>query len=458
MITKKLIPSLSILFCFMLISGCGRGSSQTLPPTETAVLPTETVALAAVDTATTVPPTEEAEPTATEVAATRPTEVPVEEPAAEQPVAETEQPAVEQPAAEQPAVEQPAVEQPAAEQSAVEQPAAEQPAAEQPAVEQPTAEQSAVEQPAVEQPAAIGDDNMMGIAALSIGTPGRYVNVAYGHVATYPESWFTGFGNRPILASFSNLDPGTTNRDIMRETGCLFETNVSPNIYGATLSTMMAQAPQTYENAESTTVGGKEAVRLRFDNPNRPYINETIQIVEDGRQFTLTADMSRNALDTCQPAWSDFLNNWSWFTADFTTYRNTNFGYAYSHPRSWLATVFFDRGEIVSSQEVVGDVSLEDLARTGMVIHTDVLENPELLTLKQWILANVPNAGLTNDIQLDSLVGVRSITEWPNGTQKMIGYFQGPLGKIYVVSSSYPLDRQREFRPIANAVLYSFSF
>ena len=40
----------------------------------------------------------------------------------------------------------------------------------------------------------------------------------------------------------------------------------------------------------------------------------------------------------------------------------------------------------------------------------------------------------------------------------MSGYFQGPLGKIYVVTCLYPTERQKEFRPIANAIIYSFEF
>ena len=40
----------------------------------------------------------------------------------------------------------------------------------------------------------------------------------------------------------------------------------------------------------------------------------------------------------------------------------------------------------------------------------------------------------------------------------MSGYFHGPLGKIYVVTCLYPVDRQKEFQPIANAIIYSFEF
>lgn len=323
-------------------------------------------------------------------------------------------------------------------------------------VQQTSSEQTEVATAAPDAGAA--DDSMIGVADLSIGSPGRYVNVAYGYIVKYPESWYTGFGNRPLLASFSNLDPGTTNRENMRATGCLFETNVSPNVYGSTLQTLMAQLPQTYENAEMFSLGGVEAVRLRFDNPNQPYVNELIQVIVDGRLFAITGDMARNALDTCQPAWADLLANWTWFEPDFITYRNTAYGYSISHPRRWFVSEVTEEGQVISSQDPAGAASADDLALNGMVVRTTVLENPELLRLKQWVVSNVPELGLTNDIQLDMLVGVRSIADWPDGTQKMVGYFQGPLGKIYVVSCTYPAERQREFRPIANAILYSFGF
>ena len=79
--------------------------------------------------------------------------------------------------------------------------------------------------------------------------------------------------------------------------------------------------------------------------------------------------------------------------------------------------------------------------------------------MKQWVAAQEWNLDLTNDIPLDGIVGVRVLREGPNpAIEEMSGYFQGPLGKIYVVTCLYPVDQQKEFRPIANAIIYSFEF
>jgi hypothetical protein len=95
----------------------------------------------------------------------------------------------------------------------------------------------------------------------------------------------------------------------------------------------------------------------------------------------------------------------------------------------------------------------------SMVVETTVYDNAEGLTLKQWLAAQEWQPDLTNDIPLDGIVGVRVRREDPaSGTEWMSGYFQGPLGKIYAVNSQYPVDRRREFRPIANAIIYSFEF
>jgi hypothetical protein len=79
--------------------------------------------------------------------------------------------------------------------------------------------------------------------------------------------------------------------------------------------------------------------------------------------------------------------------------------------------------------------------------------------LKAWLTSQEWQPDLTNDIPLDGIVGVRVLREGPSpGIQEMSGYFQGPLGKIYVVTCLYPVDGQGEFRPIANAIIYSFEF
>jgi hypothetical protein len=94
-----------------------------------------------------------------------------------------------------------------------------------------------------------------------------------------------------------------------------------------------------------------------------------------------------------------------------------------------------------------------------MLVQTDVYDNPELMPLKEWLAAQDWQVDLTNDIPIEGLIGVRVLREGPiPETQEMSGYFQGPLGKIYEVTCLYPADRQWEFRPIANAILYSLSF
>ena len=81
-------------------------------------------------------------------------------------------------------------------------------------------------------------DEEISVALLPLGEPGQYVNVSFGYWLQYPVGWYTRFGNRPLLVSFSNLDPGTHNRLSMREQGCLIEVNASANIYGFTFETL----------------------------------------------------------------------------------------------------------------------------------------------------------------------------------------------------------------------------
>jgi hypothetical protein len=102
---------------------------------------------------------------------------------------------------------------------------------------------------------------------------------------------------------------------------------------------------------------------------------------------------------------------------------------------------------------------LQEFLNGAMLVETSVLDNPEGMPLKTWLAAQEWQVDLTNDIPLDGIVGVRVVKEGPvPGAQEMSGYFQGPLGKIYVVTCLYPADRQMEFRPIANAIIYSFEF
>ena len=110
-----------------------------------------------------------------------------------------------------------------------------------------------------------------------------------------------------------------------------------------------------------------------------------------------------------------------------------------------------------SDPTLAADVS--DIVREGMLIRTDVHQNEANLPLRAWIAEQDLDIDLADDIVLDQLLGVRVIREGPmEGAQEMLGYFQGPMGRIYEISCLYPESQQWEFRPIANAVIHSFSF
>lgn len=157
--------------------------------------------------------------------------------------------------------------------------------------------------------------------------------------------------------------------------------------------------------------------------------------------------------------WEDLLANWQWFTPQFAVYRNMEYGYAVSHPRSWYRFNFGERGFSLSSQDPSGANDFQDLLKGAMLVETTVLDNPDALPLKEWLAAQEWESDLTNDIPLDGIVGVRVLREGPApGIQEMSGYFQGSFGKIYVVTCLYPEDQEDEFRPIANAIIYSFEF
>ena len=50
-------------------------------------------------------------------------------------------------------------------------------------------------------------DERARMGELPLGEPGHYVNVTFGYRVQYPPNWYTGFGNRPLLVSLSDLDP-----------------------------------------------------------------------------------------------------------------------------------------------------------------------------------------------------------------------------------------------------------
>jgi hypothetical protein len=294
---------------------------------------------------------------------------------------------------------------------------------------------------------------------LPLGEPGHYVNVTFGYWVQYPPDWYTGFGNRPLLVSFSDLDPGNHNRNSMRAQGCLIEINAAANIYGFTFEALMSQMPRSFPDAEPFELDGQAALRIRHSSGENPFYSEEVYVEHDHRLFLITFDYARASSDVCRPVWEDLLARWQWFTPQFAIYRNTDYGYAVSHPRSWYRFNSEARGISFSSLDPSGATDLGEFLKRAMLVETTVLDNSEGVPLKEWLAAQEWQLDLTNDIPLDGIVGVRVLRAGPSpGIQEMSGYFQGPLGKIYVVTCLYPEERQQEFRPIANAIIYSFEF
>ncbi len=311
------------------------------------------------------------------------------------------------------------------------------------------------------QPTAtpLSDSNTISVRDLPIGDLGEYINVNLGYWAHYPTTWYTGFGSRPLLVSFSNLDPGAHNRESMREQGCLIELNATSNIYGFTMDSLMAQLPLSFPDAKTTTLDGRPAVLVTRSNEENTYDREWLYVEAGDRLLTLTLEYARDHKDECRTAWDEMLAKWRWFEPDVIDYQNTAHGYAVSHPRRWFRFNEREAGITLSSVDPTEREFVSELLVDGMVIHTTVLDNPNNLPLKQWVAENEGEVEQSNDIPLGDILGVRVTRNDPSGElQEMSGYFQGPLGKIYIVNAIYPVAQQWDFRPIANAVIYSFSF
>jgi hypothetical protein len=303
-----------------------------------------------------------------------------------------------------------------------------------------------------------GDDRT-GVGTLPMGEPGHYVNVAFGYWLQYPTDWYTGFGNRPLLVSFSNLDPGSHNRISMRAEGCLIEVNAGTNIYGFTFDDLMAQMPRSFPNAERFELGGEPALRARASSGDNPFDSEQVYVEHDGRLFLLTFEHAREAAEVCRPAWENLLGNWQWFEPEFAVYRNASYGYAISYPQRWYRFNAHARGISISSRDPSGITDLTALLDGAMLIQTDVIENVKDLPLVEWLAAQNLAVDLADDVTLDNVFGVRVFRQGPSPQiREASGYFQGPLGDIYVVTCLYRVDQEDEFQPIANAVIYSLEF
>jgi hypothetical protein len=296
------------------------------------------------------------------------------------------------------------------------------------------------------------------VSDLPLGQPGHYVNVAFGYWLQYPPSWYTGFGSRPLLASFSNLDPGTHNRESMRAEGCLLEISASVDIYGIPVGDVVEQLPQVFPNSQEFELDGVEARRVA-PIEEEGVVKEIVLSVHEDRLLILTFSYASASADVCQPAWEALLEDWQWITPDFAYYVNPDFGYGLGYPRNWYRFNSSDTGLFISSMDPTEVRDLQEIMRQGMLIHTDVVLNAAGVPLKEWVAAQEGDVDLTSDIPLDEILGVRVLKEGPTpDIQEMSGYFQGPQGDIYAITCSYPADREWEFRPVANAVIYNFAF
>ena len=303
------------------------------------------------------------------------------------------------------------------------------------------------------------DSDHRRVRDLPIGEPGHSVNVSFGYWLQYPPDWYTGFGNRPLLVSLSNLDPGRHNRVSMRTEGCMIEVDAASNVYGFTLDDLMAQLPRSFSDAERFELGGEPALRVRVSTGENPFDSENIYVQHDGRLFLLTFEYAREAAEVCRPVWENMQQSWQWFEPEFAVYRNNSYGYAISYPQSWYRFNAQDRGLFISSQDPSGITDLTALVDSAMLIQTDVIENVKGLPLKEWLVAQNWDVDLADDIPLDDVLGVRISREGPNPQiREVSGYFQGPQGDIYVVTCLYRADQADRFWPIANAIIYSLEF
>ena len=303
------------------------------------------------------------------------------------------------------------------------------------------------------------EERRLSVDELPIAQPGNYVSLAFGYWMRYPVGWHTRFGIRPLLVSFSNLDPSTHNRESMRDQGCLIEINASVNVPGFSLDQLRAQLPRAMGGAEAIELDGEPALRLQRVGSEGSYDSDWVYVEHDDRWFLISAEYAKDASSVCLEAWEYVLDSWMWFEPEFAVYRNASYGYAVSYPRQWHLFNPREQGVWISSQDPSGVRDLLETPLVGMLVETDVLENPDDLLLSEWIAGQNWDVDAMRDVPIDGLLGVQVLRTGPSpDTQEMSAYFLGQLGRIHVVRCLYPTSRQWEFRPIANGIIYSFSF
>jgi hypothetical protein len=323
----------------------------------------------------------------------------------------------------------------------------------------PTVEVVEVEPTNTPSPPSSGDAKTE-VGDLPLGQKEHYVNLTFGYHLRHSAQWYTGFGNRPLLVSFSNLDPGTHNRLSMRAEGCLVEIKASTNVFGLTLQQMRPQLTLPFDEVEEFDLGGEPALRVWPEDEGKPFQSEWVYVEHGDRLFLLTFEHGEGTEETCRPGWEKVLNSWEWFTPEFAVYRNPTYGYAVSYPSYWYRFNPHERGVSIASEDPTGMTDVvEFIMQEEMLVTTNVFDNPEGLPLKEWLVEQYLQFDLTNDIPLDGIIGVRVLREGPTpDIREMSGYYQGPQGRIYVVTCLYPAEKRLIFRSIANAILFSFIF
>jgi hypothetical protein len=236
------------------------------------------------------------------------------------------------------------------------------------------------------------------------------------------------------------------------------EVTASADIYGIPLHDVVAQLAGVFPNAEDFEMDEEPASRVPPVEEDG-VIKEVVLAAHEGQILILNHSYANDAASLCQPAWEELLASWKWITPDFALYRNAEYGYGVGHPREWYRFNASDRGLYMSSVDPTGVQDLHEIMRRGMLVQTDVLENRGGEPLREWVTHLEGFTLLTRDVPLGEVLGVLALRHGPSpDIQETSGYFQGPLGDIYVITCRYPAAQEWEFRPIANAIIHSFTF
>ncbi|MFH1084558.1 MAG: hypothetical protein V1772_02175 [Chloroflexota bacterium] len=291
---------------------------------------------------------------------------------------------------------------------------------------------------------------------LPVGQAGHYVNLALGYWLQYPLAWRPAFGDHPIRACFSDLDPAKT-LDEMRAQGCLIEVRQEVNIAGLSLAELRAQMPRAFPNAQEMALDGMPGLRVLREQVGQPYASEYVYVERGNRLFVISIDYGRERAEGCLAAWENLLQSWRWLEPQVAPYRNIEHGYSLSTPVGWFRFNEDARGVMVSDQDPRLVADDEDLITKGMLVQATVHENSEGLSVSAWAARKGLNTVRSEELPLTSVTAWRAQGDYRvEGVEYAAGYYQGSLGEIIEVICLYPADQNWRYNPIASAVLFSF--